>query len=370
MRYALAVGGTWDDQGGRPSKLFAQLVEGFRIAINETHNTNVLTYNGGSLDKLHELLEIEELGAVLWMPDVSNDEPEKLIENIKKDYPFPVTLIGSKRLDGRDIGIPEVIDRMLKVKMNLCLVIDRYGDKFRGRIFDPLGNVFGDGLDFGKLGEQLGFRTAFLSNVLRVRSDSWGHAKWADEAAQQCDPMFFRFIQEYAAVFDSLVPRPKNVSRFLGNAAFRCTHGFPAYYRDGVIFVSRRNVDKNGIGPSDFVPVKPFRHFDDRVLYFGEDKPSVDTPVNLLLFHQYPQIRYLIHGHVYVEDAPFTSKPVPCGALEEFEEIRDCLQQHEEVTDNFSVNLRGHGCIIAGAEVSHLEGFEFYARPLEERHDT
>lgn len=364
---AIAVGGTWDPQGGRPSKLFERLVEGFMETYPETQS-----FNGGELSALMpHLLEFIEAGSpdvLIWMPDISNDE-HKLLDRLKVQFPRTI-LIGSKRLDGRSIGLPEVVDRMLQVKMNLCLVFDRKGDKFQGTILDPLGNVFSaeDETDFNKLGFEIGARARYLQSVRRVGSESLGEADWAREGARRCDPEFFQVIREYAAEFDRLVPRPEKVSRFLGNAAFRCTHGFPAY-RDaarGLIYVSRRNVDKGGIGPGEFVPVVPYRPYDSKVSFYGTIKPSVDTPINLLLFDYFTEVNFLIHGHVYATNGLFTKRVVPCGAIEEFEAIREALDDRPDLPW-FEVNLRGHGCIIAGRNIDDLCGVQFYARPTEER---
>lgn len=163
-----------------------------------------------------------------------------------------------------------------------------------------------------------------------------------------------------------LVPRPKQTNRFLGNAAFRCSYGFPAFRGHGeLIYVSRRNVDKTGIGIKDFVPVKPFEYYDSEVKYYGNAKPSVDTPVNLLIFKHFPKINYLLHGHVYIRHAPMTAKPIPCGATEEFEALMDA---RFGIGNSYWANLKGHGFIVGGETIERLKrDVEFYARPtLEE----
>ena len=362
----LVVGGTWFESGGKASKVFNDLYIGIKSVFDKEDQDyyNLDYYNGGGLELLDSLSKQYSSKITFWMPNISNDINEKFIEIIKKRNQH-VILIGSKRLDERDIGLPEIIDRMLVTKMNLCLLIDKDGDKFTGKIIDPLGNLFGSGTDFCELGKKLAERALYLSRVKRVGSSQITNEQEMPKV--ECDPEFFNIIHEWAEIFDKLVPRPKQVNRFLGNAAFRCSYGFPAFRgHDELIYVSRRNVDKSGIGINDFVPVKPFEYYDGEVKYYGDIKPSVDTPVNLLLFKHFPNINYMIHGHVYIKSAPITSKAIPCGAVEEFEEI---IKLNDINTWNI-FNLKGHGCIFIAESIRDIRSVNkeiFYARPtLEE----
>ena len=50
-------------------------------------------------------------------------------------------------------------------------------------------------------------------------------------------------------------------------------------------------------------------------LYYGE-KPSVDTPIQIKLFNYYHNVNYMVHGHVYVDNAKMTEHKIPlwlCG---------------------------------------------------------
>lgn len=358
----VAVGGTWNADGGRPSKVFARLARGIAEAL-AAPDDHVHVANGGPIELL--AAPTADTDVLIWMPDVPNDHP-KLIDQIKQSHPR-VILVGSKRLDGRDITLVDVLNRMLHAKMNLGLVIDKQGDRFRGRVFDPLGNVFAEGQDFEVLGRALAERARFLRSMHRVGSVSIGPIKPEHiEDQQAIPPTFIDFVRGAATIFDRLVPRPKQVTRFLGNAAFRCSYGFPALRLRKRIYVSPRNIDKGVIGPESFVPVEPFRPFDPQVLYYGKVQPSVDTPVDLLLFDRYPSINFLIHGHVYIKDAPFTVDPIPCGAIEEFEAIYEAVGVWSGPW--FCVNLRGHGCILGwhACPTAKPEAHLFYARPTEE----
>ena len=130
------------------------------------------------------------------------------------------------------------------------------------------------------------------------------------------------------------------------------------------IFVSRRNVDKSHIGKEAFVYVEKS---DGKLWYYGEHKPSVDTPIQAMLYDILPWTNYMLHSHVYVEGAPFSSKMIPCGGLEEATEIVSVLGEHE-FSDyaSFAVNLKGHGSIIFVSKPEYIRSYKFYARPRPE----
>lgn len=174
---------------------------------------------------------------------------------------------------------------------------------------------------------------------------------------------FFRFIQECAKKFEELICPANGITRFLGNGSFRCTLGFPSYRSpSNLIFVTKRNLDKTQLNKDGFLPV--FLSPDEReVFYRGKDKPSVDTPIQLLLYKKFPKINYMVHSHCYVEGAPFTSSAIPCGAIEEVEEVKKVLNslieaRGKELT-SAAVNLKGHGSLLLSEKVEELYPYFF-----------
>ena len=77
-------------------------------------------------------------------------------------------------------------------------------------------------------------------------------------------------------------------------------------------------------------------------------------------------MNYIIHGHVYVKNGLFTSKKIPCGFIEEFDEIKSLVPNRDQT--NFAINLKGHGCLILANDLSYLESQydELYGRPFPE----
>jgi hypothetical protein len=137
---------------------------------------------------------------------------------------------------------------------------------------------------------------------------------------------------------------------------------------------------------ASFVPT----YLDDTntVKYFGENKPSVDTPVQLRLYKYFPWANYMLHAHCYVDTSAIpdsfmakTSKPVPCGALEEVEEIVSAHVKastmlwdpyHQEPPRLLAINLVGHGCILIAKDTEILKELQkhkdncFIQRPTPE----
>lgn len=127
--------------------------------------------------------------------------------------------------------------------------------------------------------------------------------------------------------------------------------------------VSQRDVDKRYIGPDAFVAVSTASR---EVQYHGVRKPSVDTPIQLALYAYYPRVRYMLHSHTYIEGAPMTAEPVPCGAIEEAAEVTALVPSHDAC--DFAVNLRGHGSIVLASNLDTLRSQPWVPRPVPERY--
>ena len=73
----------------------------------------------------------------------------------------------------------------------------------------------------------------------------------------------------------------------------------------------------------------------------------------------------MVHGHVYIEGAPMTRHKVPCGFLEEVIDILEVIK--DKNTKEFSINLLGHGCLIACNDLAYFDTIKLKARPFTER---
>ena len=381
MTKVLIVGGTFDNEGGRPSSLINSIFN--EIAGASGYEVNL--FNGGLVSDLHEhiLPEVVNYEVVLWFANVPNDEEK--IRDVKAINPKAI-LITSKRNDDGKYTFAELISRALAIKANLTVEFSRDPDGlFNMMLFDPLGNVFYDGFMVKDLCDRMLIRVGQLLHFTRVPSvqDTINPAPEVPEETK-----FFDFAHDCADIFHNLIRPAKGTERFLGNMSFRCQNGFPSFRgENGIVYVSRRNVDKSDINVGSFVPTYLDESMTTR--YFGDNKPSVDTPVQLRLYKLFPWANYMLHAHCYIDIQDefegvmsfATGKPIPCGAIEEVQEIVDhyTFWEHywKSVNNNedprlIAINLTGHGCILIAKDVEVFAELQkhkdncFVQRPLPE----
>ena len=361
MNNVLIVGGTFDTEGGRPSKLINSIYN----EIAKKSGFEITLFNGGQVLDLHNVILHSVIGyeVVLWFANVSNDEDK--LRDVKALNPKCI-LITSKRNDDSKYTFAELISRALAIKANLTIEFSKHDDKFNMMLFDPLGNVFYDGFEVPALCEALTNRVSKLLTFTRVPSIRETELP-TPEVPEETE--FFDFAHNCAEIFHNLIRPAKGTERFLGNMSFRCQNGFPSFRgENGIIYVSRRNVDKSDINAGSFVPT--FLTEDNTTKYFGDYKPSVDTPVQLRLYKLFPWANYMLHAHCYVDTTGIpntmmlsTNTPVPCGAIEEVSEIYRVIPKtvndmngtvqlfNKNAPRLLAINLAGHGCILIAKDV-------------------
>ena len=367
----LFVGGNWDLNGGRKSKV----VDEFSKYLPEA-----TVFNGGNYNDLNKILEsCTDYDTVIWWANVPNELPK--IRNVK-DINYKTMLVSSKRNIDNKYSFQDLLQRSFALKSNLTIEFSKNNDLYSMRLFDPLGNVWYEGTDIKKCSEELIDRLNFIKSITRestISSDENIGAlalffnmfkeemyKSDNEPTIPIKKTFLNIVRDYAVKFAEATFDTKDVKRFLGNASFRCPKGFPSF-RDGkYIFVSKRNVNKEFIGIDEFVPV----YLEDgKVYYCGDNKPSVDTPIQVRLYDLLPNINYMIHSHCYIDDAPFTQKSLPCGAIEEVDEVLNLLEEEYDNDlnkDFYLINLTGHGSIMMSKEPEQLMNIEMTGRKLPE----
>ena len=367
----LFVGGTWDLSGGKPSKL----VEEFAKYLE-----NSVVFNGGNYHELSSLLESsKDYDTVIWWANVPNDLPK--IRNVK-EYNYKTMLVSSKRNVDQKYSFQELLQRSLALKANLTVEFQKIDHQYQMRLFDPLGNVWYEGTGIKDCSYALLNRLHFIQKITRestvsseenIGSLAWFFNMFKEEMYLSDDhptiPIkkeFLQIVRDYATTFAEATFHTKDVKRFLGNASFRCPKGFPSFREGKYIFVSKRNVNKECIGIDEFVPV----YLENgKIYYCGESKPSVDSPIQVRLYHLLPNINYMIHSHCYINDAPFTKTALPCGAIEEVDEIRELI--HDSYQDDYNkdfylMNLVGHGSIMMSQYPDKLKNIRMIGRKLPE----
>ncbi len=335
------VGGTFDNNGGKPSFIVGKMME----------LLGCTGINGGSLGDLD--IDFSFTDTLIWMPNISNSE-DKILPSIKIRHPH-ILLVQSKTITDGNYTDSDIVGRLLQSRSLLGITFERKAKGYRFKLLDPLGNRYCKTYDLTVLCHALCNRIHEVRSMTRMPSKSVGEVR-----EFSIDDQFIEIVKNLGTQFSTFV-NAINPNRLLGNASTRCSVGFPAVKEDERIFVSRRNVDKQTLTSEDFVEVSlP----DRRIEYYGDKKPSVDTPIQVLLFSRFPNIRYMVHGHVYVENAPMTKSKIPCGFLEEVLEVVGEVTNSD--VNHFVVNLRGHGCLIACSDLSYFDTVKLKGRPFPE----
>jgi hypothetical protein len=348
----LVVGGTFDQQGGKPSGVIDKIVD----VLKSRSDIILETYNSGHVDNIKVIINrCKTADITFWMPNISNSEEK--IRNVKDVNPKTI-LISSKRNDDNKYSFAELISRALEMKSNLTIEFSKLNNKqFNMMVFDPLGNEYYNDTDITEMTNVLLNRAIKLVNFTRQPSIKVN----GDAPEVPNEEEFFTFARSCTTIFHNLINPSKDTTRFLGNMSFRCQNGFPSFRgENGIVFVSRRNVDKSQISKEFFVPT--YLDKNNVVKYYGDFKPSVDTPIQLRLYEKFPNMNYMLHAHCYFKApkefgvlTPFTYNPIPCGAIEEVEEILSAIDYCEEDKTSFiAVNLIGHGCILMAEDVSYF----------------
>jgi ribulose-5-phosphate 4-epimerase/fuculose-1-phosphate aldolase len=358
------VCGNWNEDGGRPSKVMEEFVDG---AVSTGHRVQVV--NGGNYDALPVVQEKLLKGAdgIVWMPNVPNDLPK--LRDIKKMYPKSILVTSKANLLG-DYATADIVAHGLALKANLIIRIDVLRDRrFRCTLLDPLGNSWmPESYDFRQVGVVVMEQIDRLRKITRVPTtlEEKPPTPFPEDRADV--QRFLQIIKDLAETFHELVAPAEGIKRFMGNASFRCMRGFPSMRsHDGVVFVSRRNVDKRHIDADHFVWTR-LDILSGNVYYRGEHKPSVDTPIQLALYRYFKRVNFMVHSHVYVEGAPYTERMVPCGGTEEIEEVIDTANKHRYQYNegSFAINLKGHGSIVFAETPRDILKFKFVRRQVPE----
>lgn len=389
----LVVGGSFDKDGGNQSGLIKKIETILETISNYAEDMLYRIYNGGHANDLEQILnETKYYDIVFWLPNVPNDMPK--IRQVKEVNPYTL-LVSSKRNDNGKYTFQELVNRSLGMKANLTIEFSKQDTGlFHMMVFDPLGTVWYDGTDLESCMMAAIHRLEFLKSITRQKTiqtdddpnlifnwyfNPYKHDEFKSEEMPEvhCQEEFLNLIKKYAEVFHQIMLPEKGVTRFLGNASFRpdmmhketnfrCTKGFPSFRSDKYIFVSQRNVNKEYISLENFVATYLENN---QVFYCGDKKPSVDTPIQLRLYEQLPHMNYMLHSHCYLKDAPFTTTPIPCGALEEVDEIIQVINEKDPRRKNniYKINLIGHGSIVMSEEIGLLDGLEYIGRNLPEK---
>lgn len=299
--------------------------------------------NGGSLnDFIDSIGKVKSHNTVLWMPNVSNSVPK---QNLSKNIGTCLIVSKAIRDDTRDRG--DAISRIFKYQANAVIAIT-YGEKFSFELIDALGNTWSD-----------------TSDIKQLSEDIKRFVEWHKDSQRVPTVKDTNTLDEFLKINKSLSEVIKRDQyRYFGNMSTRCSHLFPAVRNSDSILVSKRNSPKDSISRSDLVEV--FRE-KGIIRYYGDNKPSVDTPIQLALYEQFPEINYMIHGHSLIKGANTTDTYYSCGDIREIQESIEIINQTGESNGYF--NLKNHGFLIYSDSINNLKNIvkDIVFEPLPEK---
>jgi hypothetical protein len=335
----MIIGGTFDKFGGKTSTIVKLLSKCLNMpAVNggTIWTMGIRKYVKGSLN--------------IWMPNVPNEEA--------KIYPVKERgsiLICSKVMRPGNT-VHDAVTRIFKMNGNAVITIttDEEGI-FKFALVDALGNIWAETRRVVDLARAIKQFVAWMNGVERVKSIRIHRGGKAFTSAQFKKDINDYYLHVLCDLNKDMADRVEVAagSRYFGNASTRCELMFPSIkLRENYIYVSKRNVNKERLSEEDFVLCRNAPSSKDVVFMAEneEDKPSVDTPVQLQLYDQLPNVVCMIHGHAYIKDAPTTASYWPCGDLRE---VKSAMQLLEDRT--MCINLRNHGFLAIGTDLGSFE---------------
>lgn len=314
----LVVGGDFGTK--RESKIISKLSSYFNEPV---------VINGGDINELPSSIDND---LTIWMPNIANEEP--------KHYPIKSNgnvLICSKVM--RD-GYKKIdaVERIFRMHGNAVIAITK-GTLYNFELIDALANTWYSGSSIEELYLNIIKFYDFTKRAIRkstIRSDL---------KQIEIDHVNVGVFLDINRNLSNYIQNSCG-ERFFGNVSTRCQKLFPSL-RSNYILVSPRNIDKKSIQPNDMVQC--YKN-DNTVYYIGDRKPSVDTPVQLEIYNNCPNVNYIIHGHAFIDNAPTTDEYYLCGDFREFYEVYGFIKNNK-----FGfLNLKNHGFIIYSDTLDNL----------------
>ncbi len=357
----LLTAGTWNNKKNKEG-LYGKksgLIEKMYELLQNEKDLEIDYFNGGKYEELEGLVEnANNYELIFWMANVPNELPK--VRDVKKVNPLAL-VIGSKRnhynyeTKNLEYTFVEILNKSLLQRNNLTIEFSKLKDEtnFKMLLFDPLGTSWYEGYDLKELVESMMKRIRFIMTTRREKTYGIDEAKEIPNHEE-----FFQYVRNVAEIFHNTIEHADGVTRLLGNASFRYNNE---------IYVSERDVDKALIDNTKFVNI--FME-DNKVYYYGNKKPSKDAVVQIRLYNLLPNINYIVHSHCYVQDGFKTSIPVPCGALDEIDEILKVIETYYDndySKNEYIINLNGHGCLLLANSLKELQTKKFITRHLPEK---
>lgn len=328
----LIVGGNFGYVVNKPSLVIDKLVSSLSVYFKD-----ITVINSGTLKQLQESANmVGQFDITVWMPDVPDNAP-----NIKMEKDIGAVLIVAKNLYSNKCTRTDAVTRIFKYHANAVIAINRtsIGEPFNFELIDALNNNWTDHKT--TLIDEL---TASIHNLYH-----WTKAAKRESVIHETDDID-KLLELNTKVINTNAEQ--NI-RYFGNT--RCTLMFPSCRQTKGILVSPRNSDKLQLKRNDMIHV--YRKKLGQLAYFGNTKPSIDTPIQMSLYEYFPRINFFIHGHNTIKKVHTTKRYFPCGDLREIQQSFDIINTNPmESTHVYSgmFNIKNHGFLIYAENIADL----------------
>ena len=353
----LIVGGTFTDniETVRPSGVVNKMHEHLLDINAFSHCISVELVNGRLINTMESLTNApveKDIDLTIWMPDITNEEA--------KHYPHKKqgsVLICSKVMREGYTRVDSV-SRIFKMHGNAVIEIRKCMEtnKYTFCLVDALANVWYEGDNIPALMTSIMAFVGFTRAARRVNTTRGCEVyvpteKYFNDNRDN--------LQKLLDINRKLQHHIKTAcgDRFFGNVSTRCQKLFPSAranevsveYTQDTMYVSPRNTDKESLTPEDMV-----LYFGNNDVYFGEKKPSVDSPAQARLYKKLPGISFMIHGHatIVLNNIQTTKHYKLCGDINEVDEVIKVVGTDAKW---FAINLLGHGFLIGADTPETLE---------------
>lgn len=341
----MTVGGTFSDNieevkvSSIIDKLTTELYTKFGDEVHAGYQCNCgnisTVESAGRISKNYDLN--------IWMPNVSNAVaklyPKKGVGNV---------LICSKVLrDNRTIY--DAVGRIFKMGGNAVIAIEKGTNKFVFTLLDALGNGWVRTSDIKKLAEGIYKFYNWTKHSERIGSKSIDLSYNIEQDELQRLEKFCDVNTKIANLVEA-----GNTNRYFGNCSTRCSLMFPSTRsrNSNYVIVSRRNSNKKRLSAEDML-ITTMNLDNSLVIYQGDIKPSVDTPIQLDLYKQFPFINYMVHGHAYEANSDFTGEYYACGDIRESRSVVPFIKN----VGAGCVNLKHHGFLVYAKTIEDLQNY-------------
>lgn len=328
------------------------------IKIIQNHFDNLLSNddmlgifrNGGTLENLPVELDAD---LNIWMPNIDN-ENEKQYPKKKKGS----VLICSKVMREGYTDI-DAISRIFKMGGNAVIAIYPTigkADKpmYTFKLLDALGNDWYYGSNIEALCGAIKQIYDFTKQSIRIETQQFIPSNNSSEELKD-KPSLVEFIEINKSLAEHI--QTSCGGRFFGNISTRCQQLFPSSRigKSSSVFVSPRNSDKGALTPSDMVYAFYDEIVEEKVIYIGNRKPSVDTPTQLRIYDNCSEVNFMIHGHAFIKGAPYTNEYYLCGDVREADEVIEMINRGRFTEKYGCINLLNHGFLIYANDLSGLK---------------